>query len=520
MNAQGGATKVLGSARSRMPSFLLAFFASLFAATALTPVARLLALRLGAVSNPGGRHLNARTIPRLGGLALSLGWCIPLALLFALHRPALRALEGNEAKLLAVVVGGLAMCAVGAFDDLRGVRAIHKLGAQLVVGAFAYWLGFRIEAIALPLVGNLSMGVFALPVTLLWIVGITNAVNLIDGLDGLAAGVTFFAALTSFIVAVLSGSTFVALLMAGLMGAVVGFLFFNFNPARIFMGDSGSYFLGYVLATVSLAGSVQQKASTAVSLLVPVIALGLPIFDTLFSMVRRFLERRPIFSPDRGHVHHRLLELGLTHRRAVILLYGVSIVLAGGAIGVSLGRSLEVGVALFSVSAVFVALVRFLGYFQVLHGRRRQSSRLYDEQTERLRWAVPQIVERLADASNEQDLHEILASVPAACLASGVGLWTLDGAVVRQWSQDGVTRGTRSTFPIGRDVLARAVLCFEWPNDREEPSPQGDILLQLLVDAVARALDRVGSSLAPATIQLTEANTDRARITVPTALVP
>src|SRR3954452_19382713 len=133
------------------------------------------------------------------------------------------------------------------------------------------------------------MGVFALPVTVLWIVGVTNAVNLIDGLDGLAAGVTFFAAFTSFVIASISGSVFVALTMAALMGALVGFLFFNFNPARIFMGDSGSYFLGYVLATTSLAGSL-QKESTAVALLVPIVALGIPITDTLFAMVRRFVE--------------------------------------------------------------------------------------------------------------------------------------------------------------------------------------------------------------------------------------
>ncbi len=170
-----------------------------------------------------------------------------------------------------------------------GLRAVYKLLAQVAVAVGAFALGFRIEAVFLPFIGTLQMGVFALPVTLLWIVGITNAVNLIDGLDGLAAGIAFFAAFTSFVVAFLSGSAFVALTMATLMGALVGFLFFNFNPARIFMGDSGSYFLGYLLATTALAGGVQQKASTAVSLLVPVIALGLPIFDTLFSMVRRLL---------------------------------------------------------------------------------------------------------------------------------------------------------------------------------------------------------------------------------------
>src|SRR5690606_22890845 len=143
---------------------------------------------------------------------------------------------------------------------------------------------------------------------------------LIDGLDGLAAGVVFFAGVTNFVVAYISGSVMTALIMAAMLGSVLGFLIYNFNPARIFMGDSGSYLLGYVLAVTALAGA-SQKASTAVALLVPIVALGVPIFDTLFTIVRRFLERRPIFSPDRGHVHHRLLDLGLTHRRAVVILY-------------------------------------------------------------------------------------------------------------------------------------------------------------------------------------------------------
>ena len=503
-----------------MHSFLLAFIASLLTATALTPLARVLALRFGAVSNPGGRHLNHRTTPRLGGLALCLGWCLPLAVIFRLHSPAADALLGQGAKLAALVAGGLLMCVVGALDDLRGLRAVQKLAAQMLAGGLAYALGFRIDAIALPLVGTLPMGVFALPVTLLWIVGITNAVNLIDGLDGLAAGVTFFAALTSFIVAYLSGSTFVALLMAALMGAVVGFLFFNFNPARIFMGDSGSYFLGYLLATTSLAGSVQQKASTTVSLLVPVIALGLPIFDTLFSMLRRFLERRPIFSPDRGHIHHRLLEIGLTHRRAVMLLYGVSIVLAGGAIGVSLGRSWEVGVALFSVSVVFVALVRFLGYFQLLHVRRRQSSRLYDELTERLRWAVPALSQRLIAASDERQVLAVLASAAQECQACGLTLMTIDGATLEQWNGVGNVRGLRTTFPIGRDVQARAQLAFDWPPEREDHTPQTDMLLQLLVDEVARAFDRVASPLAPTSAARPLKAEESAAIPAPTVALP
>ena len=311
-----------------MKSDVVACLIALFLSVLMTPLVRRLALRIGAVSAPGGRHVHGRTVPRLGGVALAIAWMVPV-LVFSLRDPAIAASRARLFQLIGLLVGGGVICAVGACDDTRTVRPLHKLVAQVVVATFAFACGFHIQAVQLPLVGALQMGVFALPITVLWIVGVTNAVNLIDGLDGLAAGVSFFAAFTSFVIASISGSTSVALMMAALMGALVGFLFFNFNPARIFMGDSGSYFLGFVLATTSLSGGLQQKASTAISLLVPVLALGVPIFDTLFSMFRRLLERRPLFAADRGHVHHRLLDLGLTHRRAVVFLYGISSVLAG-----------------------------------------------------------------------------------------------------------------------------------------------------------------------------------------------
>ena len=482
-----------------MPYYLIAFIAALVTCTALTPVARGLALRYGAVSDPGGRHVNERCIPRLGGAAIALAWGVPLLALVIFH-PACRALVGeHDRHLTGVVGGGALLCLVGALDDVRGLRAVHKLLAQVLVAIGAFVLGFRIEAVFLPFVGTLEMGVFALPITVLWVVGITNAVNLIDGLDGLAAGIAFFAAFTSFAVAHLSGSAFVALTMATLMGALVGFLFFNFNPARIFMGDSGSYFLGYLLATTALAGGVQQKASTAVSLLVPVIALGLPIFDTLFSMFRRVLERRPIFSPDRGHVHHRLLELGLTHRRAVIVLYGVSVVLAAGAIAVSLGRSWEVGLALISVSIVFVGLVRFLGYFEYLHARSRRNSRFYDEKTNRLRLAARQVLPVLAAATSEKRIFEALAELATICEFSRVAL-VVNGADAQAWSgaaSDPNARNLSSVaFPVGRDELAQAQLQFDWASS-DDRSPQVDVLLQLLSDVLADSLSRVGSVLAP-----------------------
>jgi UDP-GlcNAc:undecaprenyl-phosphate GlcNAc-1-phosphate transferase len=402
-------------------------------------------------------------------------------------------------KLFGIIAGGTALCLIGAVDDVRGLRASHKLLAQVVVATLAYTWGFRIDAVSLPIVGTLSMGVFALPVTIVWIVGITNAMNLIDGLDGLAAGVAFFGALTSFVIAHVTGNAFVALLSAGLMGVLAGFLFFNFNPARIFMGDSGSYFLGFVLATLSLSGALQQKASTAVSLLVPVIALGLPIFDTFFTMLRRFLERRSIFSPDRGHIHHRLLDLGLTHRRAVIVLYGVCVVLTAAAIAVSLGRAWQTGVALLFASVVLIALVRFVGYFEYLHLVRRQKARIYDRRTNLLRLALPALLSRLASARTEEDVLAVLSDaleqteVERMEIEAAGGQRRFDSSAPPSGSRDLV----RAAFPVGREDRAQAKIRFLFRSDEAEVRPEAAILLQLLVDGAALALERTGSALGP-----------------------
>jgi len=483
-----------------MRSHLVIFAVALIACLVLTPVARRLAIGLGAVGSTGGRNVHARSIPRLGGLALTAGFCV--AVLAALGAGGWMGIDllPKLTELIGVVLGGIALCVIGAIDDVRGLRAVHKLAAQVLVATIAYACGFRIEAIALPFTGPLSMGVFALPVTVVWIVGITNAVNLIDGLDGLAAGVGFFAALTSFVVAFISGNQFVALLMAALMGVLAGFLFFNFNPARIFMGDSGSYFLGYVLATMSLTGALQQKASTAVSLLVPMIALGLPIFDTLLTMLRRILERRSVFSADRGHIHHRLLDLGLTHRRAVILLYGVCVVFTASAIAVSLGRTWQTGLALLSVSLVLVALVRFVGYFEYLHALKRQKARIYDARTNELRRAVPDLLRRLSEVDSEADVFDTLDQATRSHL---FGRLTVEGdpGVERRldsMAPDASTRAmVRATYPLGPEDQAHARIRFEWVGDEPDVSPQVAILLQLLVDGVTVALDRSGSRLAP-----------------------
>jgi UDP-GlcNAc:undecaprenyl-phosphate/decaprenyl-phosphate GlcNAc-1-phosphate transferase len=481
-----------------MQSHLAIFVLALVASLLLTPAARRLALSLGAVGTTGGRNVHARVIPRLGGVALTGGWSLSLLLFLLVGE--FPTTDPPQRQLFGVVLGGLILCVIGAVDDVRGLRAVHKLMAQVLVAVLAYGCGFRIEAIALPFMGPLSMGVFALPVTVIWIVGITNAVNLIDGLDGLAAGVCFFAALTSFVVAYVSGNTFVALLLAALMGVLAGFLFFNFNPARIFMGDSGSYFLGYVLASLSLTGALQQKASTAVSLLVPMIALGLPIFDTLLAMLRRFLERRSMFAADRGHIHHRLLDLGLTHRRAVIVLYGVCVVFTASAIAVSLGRTWQTGVALLSVSIVLVGLVRFVGYFEYLHLHRRQKVRLYDEHTETLRRRVPELLFHLHQADNQDEVFSVLKKSAEVGVFERFEIEDYSGVVQPPDSlrpPAGERDLVRATYPIGPEGSAHSRVRFLWQGEEAHVSPAVAILLQLLVDAMTSALERCGSPLVP-----------------------
>jgi len=480
-----------------MRSYIAAFALALIAGLLLTPFVRWVALQRGAVGRSGIRHVHAGKVPRVGGVALALGWCAPLILFLPLHGFGTNTIDQASHEVIGVIGGGLALCMVGLADDIRGLRTLHKLFAQVAVAGFAYACGFRIEAVSLPFIGTLSMGAFAVPITMLWIVGITNAVNLIDGLDGLAAGVSFFAALTGFVVAVINDSPLVALVLAPLMGVLLAFLVFNFNPARIFMGDSGSYFLGYVLATTSLTGALQQKASTAVSLLVPMIALGLPIFDTLFSMVRRYLERRPIFAPDRGHVHHRLLEVGLTHRRAVMLLYGVSVTFAACAITLSLGRSWQTGAALLAASVVLVVLVRFTGYFSDVLRAGRRGPNAYDAMTERLRAELPEFLSAFEQARSELEVLAVLRSISESCgcEAFDVRSDTVVHRVVAGNSEPPTS--ARTSYPLGVASRARARVELVWESVEQYPSPQVGILLQILADAAARALGRCSSSLAP-----------------------
>jgi UDP-GlcNAc:undecaprenyl-phosphate GlcNAc-1-phosphate transferase len=465
-------------------------------AALFTPVVRRIAMRVGAVSTPGGRNVNARSVPRLGGIAIALAASCTMTMLLGIESGVSANIQQEPRRVIGLLCGSAVVFVVGVLDDTKRVRAVYKLASHVAAACIAYACGFRIDAVSTPLGGALSMGIFSLPMTVIWIVGVVNAINLIDGLDGLAGGIVFFAGLTNFVVAYMSGNLFLAAMMATMLGAILGFLLFNFNPARIFMGDSGSYFLGFMISTTSIG----YKASTTVALLVPIIALGVPIFDTLFTIVRRFLERRPLFSPDRGHIHHRLLDMGLTHRRAVLTLYGISIFFTVAAISIAVGRDWQGGVAIAIVSFVAVALFRSLGYLDYVRRIGRQKERVRGADTAALLRTVPPALAAFGAASDEAEVWTVLEDMLTTSSLGNAEVRAEDGAVLRTFVVDeSATRDemVSARFPIGPDTFSRATIVFRWRTGEDQVNPQTEILLQLAVDGLALALARTRSLLGP-----------------------
>jgi UDP-GlcNAc:undecaprenyl-phosphate/decaprenyl-phosphate GlcNAc-1-phosphate transferase len=338
--------------------YLLTFALAAAIAAAATPLVRRLALAIGAVAEPGGRHVHAGRIPRLGGLAVLGGGLGALALLSAggVGLGELLATYGWHSGWL--LAGTLTVAVVGAVDDVVGLGPLAKLGWQVLAGIMALAGGYGFAAVTNPLTGGVvDFGWLGPLATLAWVVGVTNAFNLIDGLDGLAAGVGLIASLTLVAVSVIEGRPDAALLASALGGALAGFLFFNFNPATIFLGDSGSLLLGYALAVLSIQSL--QKGTTTVLITVPLLALGLPLMDVALTLLRRSLAAGAgaIFRADAAHIHHRLLRRGLSHRRAVLVLYAVCVAFSGLAFLAVVARGkVDTFIVGAVVAATFVAV--------------------------------------------------------------------------------------------------------------------------------------------------------------------
>ncbi len=312
---------------------------------------------------PDIRKIHSKPIPRIGGVAIfvsMIGLVIPVLFL--------PDAVGNTLRLLRLKIA-VVLCAaglvffLGLLDDIRGLRVRTKLVFQVVAAMVVCAANIRIESIAVTNWLRLELGWFSWPVTLIWIVGITNAVNLSDGLDGLAAGISAITCGVLAILAVHSGDIVMAVVMLALLGSLTGFLFFNFDPARVFMGDSGSLFLGFMIASASVLCAT--KTETIVGLALPILALGIPIFDTLFAMLRRFLERRSLFAPDRSHFHHRLLALGFKQRHAVITAYVVTLLVTGLGMLMLFTRNTQTVIVFICILLLLILAFRIVGSVQL-----------------------------------------------------------------------------------------------------------------------------------------------------------
>ncbi len=321
----------------------LSFAVSFIIAVALTPVAVKIAPKIGALDVPrDGRRMHKKAMPRFGGMAIFAGSMT--AMFMFLH---------DDKRILWILLGGVLIYLLGVYDDLKDLSPKLKFLAQAAIALIMYFGDIRINFITNFFgIGRTNLGdVLTFVVTILWIVGITNTVNLIDGLDGLAAGTAAISSLCIAYVAYIHGMYVVTAAMMALAGGALGFLPYNFYPASIFMGDGGSLFLGFMLSTLSVSGTV--KSATVVAIIIPVLVLGFPIFDTAFAILRRLVNNRPIMEADKGHLHHRLMSLGYGQRRATLMLYCVSGIMGIAAVTFSRDLWMET-LGLFSITALMI----------------------------------------------------------------------------------------------------------------------------------------------------------------------
>ncbi|MER2113316.1 MAG: MraY family glycosyltransferase [Solibacillus isronensis] len=325
-------------------SLIVAFIAAII----LTPLVKRLAFRLGAVDAPNYRKVHARIMPRLGGLAIFGAFMIGILLL--------KFVTNFESDYLyAILIAATIIVATGIVDDMREISAKAKLLGQVIAACIVVFVGgIQIENINLPFGGELEFGWLGIPFTIIWIVGITNAINLIDGLDGLAAGVSTIALVTLAVMAMIMGNGIVIAMAAILAAATIGFLFFNFHPAKIFMGDTGALFLGFMISVLALLGF---KNVAVISFVIPVIMLGVPISDTFFAIVRRLRSGKKWSDPDKSHLHHRLLDLGFSHRQTVTIIYAMAAMFGLAAVIFSMAK---VWGAILLIAVIIVAIELFV----------------------------------------------------------------------------------------------------------------------------------------------------------------
>ncbi|MBI3475492.1 MAG: undecaprenyl/decaprenyl-phosphate alpha-N-acetylglucosaminyl 1-phosphate transferase [Acidobacteria bacterium] len=388
--------------------FLGIFVVSLVVSFAATRQVRDVANRRGWISVPkDGRHVHQTALPRLGGVAIFLAFSLSLILWLGLSLVYPNLLKGLAPEtLLRIYVPACLIFCLGIYDDLHGAGPYLKFSVQVIAATMLFIGGMRILDLPV-LFGAHSLPWFVgLPLTVLWVVAITNAFNLIDGLDGLAAGSALFSTVVFFIVALVNESWLGSLMSVALAGAILGFLRFNFNPATIFLGDSGSLFIGFVLSALALAGA--QKAPTLVAVAIPVVSFGLPILETALSILRRLISGRPIFTADREHIHHKLLEMGFSHRQVVIVLYAVSALFAMLSLFLLWPTGSTLGLVLAVVGTGVWLGVQHLNYLEFGELRRVALRTIEQRQIVINNLAIRRAVEELKVATSYDQVRSVL----------------------------------------------------------------------------------------------------------------
>jgi UDP-GlcNAc:undecaprenyl-phosphate GlcNAc-1-phosphate transferase len=474
-----------------MLTAVVIFLFSMLCGTILTPLVRRMAHRAGWLDHAlSSRKIHGRPVPRLGGIAIVAAFYLPLLLLFVFQTNVGLLFLAEREHVIGLFAGGIIIALLGLYDDLRGAGAGRKFIVQFLVAGLLYRLGFKVDALANPFGSTLMLGWLSLPFTLLWIVGVINAMNLIDGLDGLAGGVALIAVITTFLVSLQRGHPLMLLFSSALAGSIIGFLFYNFNPASIFMGDTGSMFLGFVLAATAI--QTNQKASTAFAIVIPAIALGLPIMDTLLAIARRAIRGRPLFQADKEHIHHKLLATGLTHRQTVLVLYGFCTLLGATALVLTYASSIQATLLLIALGLVSFIFLRSLGFMKLnrVSSADRRRSRA-------LRSAVRPLGQRLRAARNRGEVWELVKE--ALGIFNAVGL-NLTVAAASAGSDDGRFRWGledentepglfRAEFPIPGGKSGERILALAWTDGRTELDRDTEIAVDILCEYLGDAID-------------------------------
>jgi len=480
-----------------MRTYLIAFVLSLVAGLISTRVIRDLALRFGLYDQGGGRKLHKRPIPRLGGIAVAISAALPLMGVILWSNNISAALLADRPLLLGGAGGAAIMLAVGVWDDLRDSRAVVKLAAQVLAALVVCAAGIQIDAVSIPYLGPVYLGWASVPATVFWMVLVMNAVNLIDGLDGLAGGMVVLAGGTLFIMSVFEGNTLAALLLVVVVGSTLGFLAYNVNPATIFLGDTGSLFLGFVLALVSVHSS--QKSYTLFSIVAAMLALGLPIFDLGMAVVRRYLSGQPIFRADQHHVHHLLLRKGMTQSQAVVTLYAGAILLGGLSLVFIYADDQVSALAIAALVPVVFLAVKALGYGDVIRSARRarvleQAEAEASERADRLN----ALRARMEVADSPERLWELVVEAARTLGLTRVELQLASEAPsVRRWTASRLGEVADDVHVQGLE--AREIRLHAGPtelgtlrvlalDETEVMRSMGAALCQVLADGISHAL--------------------------------